>query len=100
MPLRDEQKCLNWALVDMGVVWKETTSDSSICTVESEWECEGAINIFVFPQKQFCRGCCEPKMSRTKLYLVHPSSDKRNLQTKEYVLKKMQAWFLNKKYHW
>ena len=86
--------CLNRALVDMGVVWRETTNVSSICSVRSGWECEGAINIFVFPQEQFCRGCCKPKKAHTTLYLVHPNSDKRNLKTKKDVLKKMRAWFL------
>ena len=95
MPDRDDQMCLNRALVDMGVVWKETTNVSSICTVRNGWECEGVINIFVFPQEQFCRRCCKPKMSHMPLYLVHPRSSKENLRSKEYVLKRMQAWFLN-----
>ena len=49
----------------------------------------------MFSQEQFCRGCCEPEMSYDALYLVHPNSDKKDLNTKKDVLKTMQAWFLN-----
>ena len=93
--IRDDQKTLNLALLDMKVRWKETTNSSGICSLQRGWESEGAIKVFVFPQDQFCRSCCHPNMSYTTLYLVHPLSDKGNLETKEDALRKLQAWFLN-----
>ena len=94
--IRDDQKTLNWALLDMDVRWKDTTNSSEICSLQRGWESEGAIRVFVFPQKQFCRSCCQPNMSHKTLYLVHPNSgDKIKLETKEDALRKLHAWFLN-----
>ena len=81
----------------MTVVWKQTTTNSKICSVSSGWESEGApIGVFVFSQQQFCRNCCKEGMSHEELYLVHPISNKKNLEGREGSLNRMQAWFLDK----
>ena len=91
--------CLNQALLAMAVVWKQRTKDSKICTVKGGWESEGAaIRVFVFPQRQFCRGCCKQTMSHKKLYLVHPVTDKKDMKNREHYLKRMRAWFLNEEH--
>ena len=96
MPIRDDQVCLNQALLDMTVVWKQTTNDSRICTVKNGWESEDApIRVFVFSQKQFCRSCCKQQMSHEKHYLVYPNTSKTDLKEEERSLKRMQAWFLD-----
>ena len=98
LDMKSDQVCLNQALLDMTVVWKQTTKDSKICTINNGWESEDApIRVFVFSQKQFCRSCCNRKMSRhKKLYLVHPlTNDKTYMNQKEHYLKNMQAWFLD-----
>ena len=96
MPIRDDQVCLNQALLDMAVVWKQTTNDSRVCTIKNGWESDDApIRIFVFSQKQFCRSCCKRKMSHKGLYLVHPTTHKTHLKEKVRSLKRLRAWFLD-----
>ena len=99
VPIIGEQASLNQGMLAMAVVWKQRTKDSKICTVKGGWESEGAaIRVFVFPQNQFCRGCCKETMSRNKLYVIHPVTGKTDMKEKEHRLKRMRAWCLNKEH--
>ena len=92
---RYDQISWNYSLRDTGVVWKKTTNVMTICSEKHGWESEGTLNIFVFPQQQFCRGgCCKPTMPYKTLYLAHPFGDHRSMKAKEKALSEMHAWFL------
>ena len=94
MSNRGDQRSWNNALQDVRVTWKKTTDSKRICSEENGWESKGALKMFVFPQQQFCRGCCKPTMPYKTLYLVHPRTGKHFTVAKENTLNKMHAWFL------
>ena len=89
-----DQNSWNLALNETGVIWKKVTDSKIICSEEHGWESDSALEIFVFSQQQFCRGCCKPTMPYKTLYLVHPLGSKTVLMAKEKALSRMNAWFL------
>ena len=90
----DDQIALNVAVENMGVTWNKTTNVKNICSVKSGWKSKSAINIFVFPQYQMCRHCCNPTISYETLYIAHPPGGHLKQNRKERALRKAKSWFL------
>lgn len=89
-----EQFTLNYALQDLGVRWKKTTTVKNICNVKSGWRSYGPLNCVVFSQKDVCRGCCG-NAQKHNYYILHPLSDKNHPEKKFRVLKYISSWFLS-----
>ena len=91
-----EQSILNYALKNLGVRWRKTTSVDDICRVQSGWWSYGPLNCMVFPQKDVCRRCCRSALTHN-YYVLHPIS-KKLAEKKPGRLKSMQGWFLSNRW--
>ena len=90
----DEQVMPNKALKNLGVVWKQRTPKSTICSVENGWwSTNDPIKVYVLPQRHFCRSCCD-RVKKEDLYNVHPMVDKHHPELKQKRFKDMHIWFL------